>query len=211
MKVITLLQEKGGCSKSTLCTGIATALHRDGLRVILVDADPQGTARDWRAASPEDADLPAVIGLDRPEVFATSIKSLDADVLVVDTPAKAEKMSATVIRFTNVALIPVQPSGADLWAAEAAVKLVQAKRDVGGQIEAAFIATRVVGHSKLAREMLAGDWNEYGMPLLDSTMSNRVAYAQALTNGVSVYELNDSSARAEIDLLVEELRGKKWL
>jgi len=126
MKIIALLNEKGGTGKSTLSQNIAVCLHRQGKRVILVDADPQGTTRDWRSASPENANLPNVIALDRPEMLA-SLKSIDADIAIIDTPAKAEKMTASVIRFADVALIVIQPSGADIWASAAAVRLIQQK------------------------------------------------------------------------------------
>lgn len=44
MHIITLLNEKGGVGKTTLATHIATGLAIRGMRVILVDADPQGHA-----------------------------------------------------------------------------------------------------------------------------------------------------------------------
>lgn len=56
MKVIALLNEKGGAGKSTVAINLACALHRQGRKVVLIDADPQGTARDWREASPEGLD-----------------------------------------------------------------------------------------------------------------------------------------------------------
>jgi len=48
---------------------LAVALHRLGHRVVLIDADPEGLARDWRVASPEEADLPPVAALERPELL----------------------------------------------------------------------------------------------------------------------------------------------
>lgn len=44
MKVVTLLCEKGGVGKTTLATHIAAGLAIHGRRVVLIDADPQGSA-----------------------------------------------------------------------------------------------------------------------------------------------------------------------
>ena len=210
MKIIAILNEKGGTGKSTLATNLATALHRRGQRVVLVDADPQGTARDWRAASPDGADLPVVVALDRPQMLA-SIAALVADVVVIDTPAKAEAMTAGVVRVAHLALVVIQPSGADIWASAAAVKLIQQKIDLGGQLDAAFVLNRVSAVSKLSKSVVGGGWNDYGLDQMDSVIGNRVAFAQAMTDGVSVYELADSAAKAEIDALINELETAKWL
>lgn len=210
MKLIALMNEKGGSGKSTLATNLAAALHRRGKKVVLVDADPQGTARDWRAASPEGADLPPVVALDRPQMLA-SISTLAADFIVIDTPAKAEAMAAGVVRVANLALIVIQPSGADVWASAATVKLVRQKLDVGGQIDAAFLVNRTSGATKLSKLIKGGEWNEYGIDQLDATLGNRVAFAQALTDGVSVYDLHDAAAKAEVDAVITELEAARWL
>ncbi len=209
MRIVALLNEKGGAGKSTLAINLAVALHRRGLRVVLVDADLQGTARDWREASPEGASLPDVVALDRPEMLS-SIKSLNAEVVIIDTPAKAEKMSASVVRIASLALIPAQPSAADVWASAAAVRLVDYKRSIGGEIDAAFVLNRV-SRTKISREMLTGEWNEYGIDIAETTISNRVAYAQALADGLSVFETGDLLAQEEINNLVNELEAAKWL
>lgn len=212
MKIIAVLNEKGGTGKSTVSTNLATALHRAGHKVVLVDADPQGTARDWRSASPEGIDLPPVIALDRPQMLIAALPTLAGnDYLVIDAPAKANDMAAALVRVANVALIVIQPSGADIWASAATVKLIKSKVDVGGQIDAAFLVNRVSGNTKLSKEMLQGDWNEYGIDQLDTTLANRVAFAQALTDGVSVFDLADGQAKAEIDLLIQELEKARWV
>lgn len=212
MKIIAVLNEKGGTGKSTVSTNLATALHRAGKKVVLIDADPQGTARDWREASPEGADLPPVVGLDRPQLLQQALPTLQGnDYLIIDSPAKAEAMAAAIVKIAHVALIVIQPSGADIWASAATVKLVQSKIDVGGSIDAAFLVNRASGSTKLSKQVLGGDWNEYGFAQLDSTIGNRVAFAQALTDGVSVYDLQDGQAKAEIDFVIQELEKASWV
>ena len=58
---------------------------------------------------------------------------------------------------------------------------------------------------------MAGDWNEYGFPILDTALGNRVAYAQSLSDGVSVFETQDSLAKQEISALVAEMEALGWL
>jgi chromosome partitioning protein len=210
MKIIALLNEKGGTGKSTVATNLASALHRRGRRVVLIDADPQGTTRDWRSASPDGIDLPPVVALDRPEMLQ-SLASIQADLAIIDTPAKAEKMTAAVVRIAQTALVVIQPSGADIWASAAAVKLIQQKLAVGGKIDAGFLVNRVSGVSKLSKEVLTGNWNEYGVTILERSIGNRVAFAQALTDGLSIYDLGDAHAKQEMDQLIEELERKSWL
>lgn len=209
--VIAVLNEKGGSGKSTIATNLATAFHRrGGKRVVLVDADPQGTARDWRAASPEGADLPPVIALDRPQMLG-SISTLAADLIVVDTPAKAEAIAAAVVRIAHIGLVVIQPSGADIWASAATVRLINGKRELGGQIDAAFLINRASSSTKLSQLVQAGDWNEYGLDQLDAVVSNRASFARAMTDGLSVYDTADGQAKAEIDLVIAEMEAAKWL
>lgn len=210
MKIIAILNEKGGTGKSTIATNLATLLHRRGKRVVLVDADPQGTARDWMAARPEAVDLPPVVALDRPQMIA-SVSNLAADFVVIDGPAKADPMGAAIVRIAHVALLVIQPSGADLWASAATVKQIRSKIDVGGSIDAAFLVNRTSSVSRLSRLVKTGEWNEYGIDQLNATIGNRVAFAQALTDGLSVYDLADDQAKSEIDAVLTEMEAARWV
>lgn len=212
MKIISVLNEKGGTGKSTVATNLATALHRQGKRVVLLDCDPQGTARDWRDASPEGADLPPVLGVDRPQMLASSLNGINAEIAIIDSPAKAESMSAAIVRVSHVALLVIQPSGADLWASGAAVKLIEAKRDMGGEINAAFLVNRTSGATKLSKLVKSGEWNTYeGIDKLDASIGNRAVFATAMTDGLSVLDYADAKAKEEIQVIIQELKEAQWL
>ena len=212
MKIISIINEKGGTGKSTIATNLATALHRQGKRVVLIDADPQGTARDWRAASPEDADLPPVIAIDRPQMLTSSLNGVLADIAIIDAPAKAESMAAAIIRAAHVALVVIQPSAADVWASAAAVKLIQAKRAIGGEIEAAFLVNRASGNTNISKTIIEGTWNDYeGIEQLTATIGNRVVFANAMAAGLSVLDMTDTAAKNEIFNIIKELEAAKWL
>lgn len=211
MKIIATINEKGGTGKSTIATNLATALHRQGKRVVLIDADPQGTATDWRAASPEGADLPPVVAVDRPQELEAALRGLEADFVVIDTPARASQIAAAVVRVANIALIVIQPSGPDVWAAAATVKLILSRKQVGGEIDAAFLVNRAAANTKLSKAIRDGEWNEYGIDQLTATVGNRVSFAIALTEGVSVFDLADTTAQTEINNVIQELEAAKWL
>jgi chromosome partitioning protein len=210
MKIIAFMNEKGGVGKTTTSTNFATALHRRGLKVVLVDADPQASARDWREASPEGANLPPVIAFDRPQMMS-SIGSLNADIVVIDTPAKAEAMSAAVIRIANVVIMVLQPCGLDVWASAATVKMLQARIDLGGQIDVGFLTNRASANTKLTREIGAGDWNTYNFSQLTATIGNRAVFAQAASDGQSVYDYRNQDAKNDIDAVIAELEAARWL
>jgi chromosome partitioning protein len=50
MNIITVINAKGGCGKSTIAMNVASGLARHGHRVLLMDLDPQAQVTQWLAA-----------------------------------------------------------------------------------------------------------------------------------------------------------------
>ena len=100
--VIALLNQKGGCGKTTQSILLATAFARGGKRVLLVDADPQGSALDWAAARTGDVLFP-VTGLPR----AVLHKELPAlargyDLVVIDGAPRVYELTRSAILAADV-------------------------------------------------------------------------------------------------------------
>jgi chromosome partitioning protein len=56
MRVIAIVNQKGGCGKTTTATNLAGALAADGARVLVVDVDPQAHATLALGIDPEQVD-----------------------------------------------------------------------------------------------------------------------------------------------------------
>ena len=199
MPILALLNEKGGVGKTTLTSNLGRGLQLRGERVRLIDSDPQGSLRDWYVLG---NDLPPLIAMDRAAMF----KSFEASDgwIIIDTPPGISEMQPAILKVTSHVLIPVQPSPYDVWAAESLVGLVKA-RQRSGELEAAFVVSRQIPNTKLAREV-QNALADYGLPVLQAYTCQRVIYAHSAAKGLSVLDAEPGGAAAkEINMLIEEI------
>ncbi len=118
------------------------------------------------------------------------------------------------MKTTDIILIPVQPSGPDIWAVADLVEWIAERRALTeGKPDAAFVISRQIVGTALAadiEEALA----EYNFPIFSSRLSQRVAFAESITSGLTVFDTEpESKAAAEARGVVLELKalinGKK--
>ena len=111
--IIALLNQKGGVGKTTLATHLAGELAMQGQSIILLDADPQGSALDWTQRRQQNG-LPhlfGAVGLARETLHQEAPElARRADHIIIDGPPRIAALARSALLAADLALIPVQPS-----------------------------------------------------------------------------------------------------
>jgi chromosome partitioning protein len=207
MQVIAVLNQKGGSGKTTIATHLARALQLDGASVLLVDSDPQGSARDWAAVLDENP--VTVVGIDRPTIDRDLKAIGHKDFVVIDGAPQAADLAVSAIKAASFILIPVQPSPYDIWATADLVELVKQRIEVtDGKLRAAFVVSRAIKGTRIGAEIteaLAG----YGLPVLASRITQRVSYPGTAAAGTTILDAEpDGDGASEIRALMNEIKQK---
>ncbi len=202
--IVAILNQKGGAGKTTISVNLARAIQQTKKKVILIDSDPQGSARDWHAAG--NGDLLTVIGLDRP-TLDKDIKALNGyDWFLIDGAPQLAEMAVSAIKCADIVLIPVQPSPYDIWAAEELVEVIKARQQItNGYPKAAFVISRQIAKTNLGKEVREA-LSSYELPVFKYGTFQRVIYAKTAATGSTVVDAEpNSDAAYEIKQLAKEL------
>ena len=197
MSIIALVGQKGGSGKSTTAVALAVEWHARGLRVLLVDADPQGSVRTW-------GDVAGAVGHPTPTVAAlgtalhANLPSLAVgfDRVVVDCPPRLGDVQRAALLVCDLAVLPCGPGTMDAWALAESSDAVRAAQHLRPDLRAVVLITRKVARTSVgagAREALAGA----GLPVLSTELGYRVTYQEAPAAGQGPTTYDPSSPAAE--------------
>jgi len=209
-RIITIANQKGGAGKTTLAMSIAGALAMRVHKVLVVDADAQGTASQWAGSAPESKPFPAsVISLAHAKgKLHQMLKPMisDYDYIVIDCPPSVEEqVSQSALLVSDVCLVPLQPTPADLWATVGIFELVNKALTINPELKAFAVANRVASSNLNKQVMNVMMDNE--IKLLDSRIGNRTSFQESTIRGTTpnYLGLNHKVAAAEIDALIAEV------
>ena len=202
-QVITIAQQKGGSGKTTLAANLAVAAVAQGLRVALLDTDPQGSLGRWFMAR---RDRLGAAGMEFSTASAWGVSyeceklKKAHDLVIIDTPPKVDADLRPALREAGLVLIPVASSHLDLWAVDGVLDLIARERR-----PALVVLNRVKAGTRLADEVAqaAGELAE----VAPAQLAQRVAYAESLGQGLAAVDLR-GPAKAEVQALLTEVLSR---
>jgi len=202
MRTLTVANRKGGAGKSTCAAHISLEAVKSGLKVILIDLDPQKTLEGWwNKRKEENPYLTDAAAANLKEVLA-NIENKGFDLCIIDTPGDTSGNTTAAIEAADLVLIPSKPTSPDLSAMGRTIAIVkEANKNF------LFAVTQAISRSNTALQA-ASVLSEFG-PVAPSSISNRVSYANAMATGISASEI-DKSAADEITLVWENIYSRLY-
>jgi chromosome partitioning protein len=206
--ILTLIGQKGGAGKSTIAILVAAELAARR-RVLLVDADPQGTARTWGAVRAERGvdGGPSVVAMAGPLHRPDGVPRLadGFDDVVIDCPPRLADVQRSALAVADVALLPCGASSADTWALAESLRPVFDVVELRPTLRVGIVLNRMragTAAGRGARDALA----DAGVPVLQAALGLRQAYSEAIGAGLGVgaYAPKDAAA-GELHALVAEI------
>lgn len=207
--IILVGAQKGGCGKSTLAINLAVELTRLGKDICLVDADRQSTSNRWAQVRYE-TDMPQVNSVAQYEKIHSTLIDLKTryDHVVVDVAGRDSIELRSGLTVADLLLTPFRPSVADLDTLPHLSDLIEQVKTINENLTCKAVLTMAssnptVNEVKTAKAFM-NDFQEF--EVCKSIIRDRKAYRDSLIEGKGVVEWDNSKAKAEIQLLVMELK-----
>lgn len=210
-KIITVVNQKGGSGKTTISMQLAGALARRGNKILVVDADPQGTATRWAASAEDQAPFPAsVVGLSAANnKVHREVKKFvdDYGCIIIDCPPAADSpVPQSALLIADLALVPLIPSPLDIWAAVGIRQVITNVSDINEILKARLVMNQCQPNTTLAQSAL-DVLPEFGIELAKTYLRHRQVYRQSAVFGQTVHNFGSKATAAieEIESLTDEV------
>lgn len=206
--IIAVVNQKGGCGKTTIATNLAALFADEGREVLLVDADPeQHSAMNWCADRPlplaavRSSSLPA-----RNLYREAEAMRRKWEVVIIDGGARVTEHAHAAVAAADWLVIPVRPSKVDLDATAQFLDVVQTDMNKRDNLRGGLLLNQIQEGTSIsaAAQQQIGEWD---FPVFKNALHSYVAFTEAVWNGESVVEYQPKSkAAADMIAFFKELK-----
>ena len=203
--VIAVTNLKGGVGKTTIAINLAVSLARRGYKACIVDTDSeQRSAVKWSGQRDETAlSIPVFAVGDKLNKEVEALNK-DYEFVVIDgTPQLSERANRTILA-SDVILIPISTSGFDFWSFEHFVERYQQAKTFKESVKAYVLLNKFNENRNISKEIREA-LSEFEIPILNTTLGERVAFQETTIQGLGVVEYKDKKAKGEINRLTDEI------
>jgi chromosome partitioning protein len=191
MKTIVITSQKGGSGKTMLAAHLSVEAECKGdAPAWVIDTDRQATLTRWHERRQSETPRRGEVRLERLIAGLTALAGNGSAYCFIDTAPTISDQTAALIDLADLVLIPVRPSPADLWAVTETVELA---KNAGKAF--LFVITQAKPQATITAQAIAA-LSQHGR-IAQAFVSDRVAYAAAMTSGNTASELSPKSHAAE--------------
>lgn len=213
--IIVFGSEKGGAGKSTLAINSAVEMQRRGYKVLIIDADKQRTSSKWADRREQECtengkDWAVVQCVEKIGKIKHVVLEMAKhfDVVIVDPAGRDSAELRSAMLAADMIFVPTQVSQFDLETLDDISELRSEISEYNELLKMFIVLTQAPTNFggrelKEARGYL-GDFAEV-MPICSTVIKSRKAYRVSPRSGAGVVEMQDSNAKAEIQLFVQEV------
>ena len=191
MYTFSILSQKGGTGKTTLALNLAVAAELAGDSSVVIDLDPQASAKGWHDSRMTDS--PVVISVQAVRLVEAlrTAEEHGAKIAVIDTAPHSERAALAAARAAHLVLIPCRPGILDLRAIAASVDICHLAGARAAAVLTAVPSRGPIGDE--ASEVIAG----YGLEVAPVRIGSRMAFVHSLTTGEGVLEYEPTGRAAQ--------------
>jgi chromosome partitioning protein len=197
---VAVIALKGGSGKTTVATHLALAAHLRGVDTLLVDTDPQYSARDVLSAREDPG--PRCITSSGSTLLAAQFAAVrvQTGLMIIDTAAGAIEDASEAIVLADLAVMVVRPTLMDI---AGLVRTLTIVRRLGKPsivvVNQAPVARESVEAPLVKRALRGLDYMQ--APVAPVILRSRSVYQTALERGRSAEETPDRAAAKEMAAL----------
>jgi chromosome partitioning protein len=205
--IVLVANKKGGTGKSTIALNLAVEAQRQGLDVQLVEADPSIHTSSYWADDRAQNGLPHLLTVRTTGRINEDLTAMNGkyDIVVVDTGKDTQEMR-TAMMVADAVVVPAKPSQTDLESSKELVEVIlNAQETTNPTLKPLLVLSQASTHPMSKEVQDAREFVGDAMPVADSVIYQRSAYRRCLETGKGVTEMDDRKAKAEIQLLMNEI------